>query len=82
MTLADNQAHRRRNRRTPRSRRASTSRAWPNTIAIVPGPMNQYVLHALKAGADDGEIAETTGLDCEQVTAIRDHFGISAAVIL
>jgi hypothetical protein len=61
--------------------RRSTSRAWPNTIAIVPGPMKQYVLRAFRAGADDGEIAETTGLDCEQVTAIRDHFGINAVVI-
>ena len=61
-------------RRTTRTRRRSISRAWPNTIAIVSAPMKRYVLGAFKAGADDDEIAETTGLDLEQVAAIRDHF--------
>jgi hypothetical protein len=54
---------------------------WDTTIAVVPDRMKRYVLRAFKAGADDGEIAEATGLDCEQVTAIRSHFGISAVVI-
>ena len=33
--------------------------------------MKRWVLGALEAGSDDEEIAEHTGLDCEQVAAIR-----------
>lgn len=64
----------------PRSRRGRMA-LWPNHITIIPARMKHYVLGALDAGADDGEIAETTGLELRQVAAIREHYGISAVVI-
>jgi hypothetical protein len=57
-----------------RQRRTDLDTAWPNNVAIVPALMKRYVLGAFKAGADDDEIAESTGLDLEQAAAIRDHF--------
>lgn len=44
---------------------------WPNNVAIVPAHTQRWIRGALKAGVGDEEIAETTGLECEQVTAIR-----------
>ncbi|MGO8767967.1 MAG: hypothetical protein ACLQIK_14480 [Mycobacterium sp.] len=44
---------------------------WPNTVALVPDRTKRLILAALKAGSDDEEIAEATGLDGEQVAAIR-----------
>jgi hypothetical protein len=44
---------------------------WPDNVALVANRVKHWVLGALKAGADDEEIAEATGLDCEQAAAIR-----------
>jgi hypothetical protein len=43
--------------------------------------MKQWVLRAMQAGQDDEDIAETTGLDPEQVTAIRSHLATRFAGI-
>ncbi len=57
-------------RTTKRHPTAAVSR-WPNTVALVPDRTKRLILAALKAGSDDEEIAEATGLDGEQVAAIR-----------
>jgi len=44
---------------------------WPDAVALVANQTKRWVLAALQAGADDEEIAEATGLDCDQVAAIR-----------
>jgi hypothetical protein len=45
--------------------------SWPDHVALVGDRIKRYVLGAFKAGADDEEIAESTGMDLEQVAAIR-----------
>ena len=45
---------------------------WPHNVALAPDRLKRAVIEALEAGCDDEEIAETTGLDVEQVAAIRD----------
>ena len=44
---------------------------WPDAVALVPNPIKNFVVRALKSGVDNAEIAEATGLDIEQVAAIR-----------
>ena len=68
-TLPEDRSIRRSQCQPRRQRRTDLDAAWPNAIAIVPAPMKRYVLGAFKAGADDDEIAETTGLDLAQVAA-------------
>ncbi|MFZ0712629.1 hypothetical protein [Mycobacterium sp.] len=46
---------------------------WPNDIAVVDKRIKRYVLKAFWDGADDDEIAEATGLDVDQVAAIRER---------
>jgi hypothetical protein len=77
---------RRERRRLPRGQRRkllspTPQRPWPNHITIIPASMKRYVLDALHAGADDDEIAETTGLEPWQVAGIQDYFGIAAVEI-
>jgi hypothetical protein len=43
----------------------------PTLLRWWPTGSNAGLLRALEAGADDEEIAEATGLDCDQVAAIR-----------
>jgi hypothetical protein len=44
---------------------------WPNSVALVDNSTKHYVLQALRTGVEEPKIADTTGLDVDQVAAIR-----------
>ena len=46
---------------------------WPNSIAAVDNGTKRYICEAFRTGTEDDDIAEVTGLDVEQVAAIRSR---------